>query len=263
MNITDPRYLFVSFKDGDGVFFLGRFLSSHFELAQYHAVARPWYWDELGATEGCLDDAWAMLAAWRALRGVKVAPVEFRERCPAQVVSLARFLNKHGIGCLRDLAGADDRTLGSLIQEVVLTVEQISLIKPTKDTRPTFGSKVAHHYFPSIVPAFDNAKIEEGALRKSWICASFCDQRREWVRRTCALENEPFLLDFALYFAFCADQIATAPQDKLDAARSRLAQSCKEFVPPGMWSDRGSLVWKLDAKVAEFCLCGHAKLAAS
>jgi hypothetical protein len=136
----------------------------------------------------------------------------------------------------------------------------ISVIKPTKNTRATFGSKVAYHYFPSIVPAFDNAEVKDVGM-KSWAYRDFRERRRGWVEGIYDFEDEPFLLNFALYFAFGHEQIASAPDASLDRTCEEIGKRCRDEVSASMWNDETSLHWRLDAKVAEFCLCGHANRA--
>lgn len=135
----------------------------------------------------------------------------------------------------------------------------ISRIKPTKVLTPMFGSKVVHHYFPSVVPVFDDAKI-----RKVLMCSATwgramkrsADAWRRQVER--AGPCDPAMADFQQYFAFCVSQIEEAPGNHLWQTREALAGRCSRFAPAVLQSNQESLLWRLDAKIAEFCGCGAA-----
>jgi hypothetical protein len=54
-------------------------------------------------------------------------------------------------------------------------------------------------------------------------------------------------------------QVAQAEDRALGQVRKELAQALSSGAPSSMVKSQGSLLWKLDAKLAEFCACGKAR----
>lgn len=257
-NIIDTGLLFEHFDDSA---WFGQSLSPFLReqarpSAEGHSTA-PWRWVDLDATRRCLGAAWDMLGKWQARRAVRVSRSLFDAAVPPAIQALAQVLNTERVSCLRDLADATDAKAEAVTQAVIAAVGTISRVKPTKVISPMFGSKVVHHYFPSVVPAFDHAKVRDGGMR-STAYFDFEDGDTVWAERARGSESHGDALDeFDWWFTFCAAQITSAPIDPLTATRQELGRRCSEFAP-ALVSDRDSLLWKLDAKIAEFCAVGLA-----
>lgn len=260
MNIIHETNLFGFFSDTDWFgSALEEFLHEHGRQAAAHPERRPWHWVDATAVEACLDAAWDMLGKWQARRAVQVDQSAFVRLVPAPIQRLASVLNRHEVDCLRTLSEHEGMVREAVSRAVFRTVEEISRIKPTKVLAPMFGSKVAHHYFPSIVPVFDDAKIRKMLMCSSTWDRTMQDSARVWRRHVDrAGPCDPAMVDFQQYFAFCATQIEEAPGQQLWAAREALSTRCGRFAPPMLRTDQKSLLWRLDAKIAEFCGCGVA-----
>ena len=65
------------------------------------------------------------------------------------------------------------------------------------------------------------------------------------------------MLEFHQYFALCA-YIGSRPAKDLNRVRYRFGMGLRKVAPVGMDENPQSLLWFLDAKIAEYCLLGQA-----
>lgn len=260
MNVISHTNLFRYFSDG---WWFGDtlrdFFHEHGARIEANLSNGPWFWSDQGASERCLDAAWDMLGKWQARRGVLVDRARFVSVVPRPIQTLAYTLNEHGVDSLGTLVARSSADRETVVRAIFRTVEVISRVKPTQTLTPMFGSKVVHHYFPSVVPVFDDAKIRKHLMCSDVWRRSTGDAARQWRRHVDrAGSSDAAMRDFQQYFAFCAAQIEDAPLDSLRGAREALGTRCVPFAPPSLHGSADSLIWKLDAKIAEFCGCGAA-----
>jgi hypothetical protein len=188
---------------------------------------------------------------------VRVDLERFVREVPLPIQSLSLVLNRHKVTCLRDLPCLDELGIAKVLAAISASVCAISRIKPTIAVSPMFGSKVVHHYFPSLVPVFDDAKIRRYLMKGRTFTAFEANHTQPWLTRASVLDAaEPAMRDYHHYLAFCAWQIETAGTADLIWARTILGEKCEKFASKSLQTDPNSLLWKLDAKVAEFCSCG-------
>ncbi|MBI3271460.1 MAG: hypothetical protein HYZ53_20890 [Planctomycetes bacterium] len=219
----------------------------------------PWPWTDARAVRSCVDAAWDMLGRWQARRGVVVNLVNFRRAAPLPIMALAATLNRRRVTCMADLLALPPEPYAEVVTAIHQAVYCISLIKPTKIVQPVFGSKVLHHFFPSVVPVFDAAKVAHGVMRLPDFALFRHHGGQPWVLwQNEAEARGPRMLEFHLYFAFCVAQIDAAGPARLASVRRRLGRAWRPFAPPALARNKNSLLWKLDAKAAEFALKGRA-----
>ncbi len=219
-----------------------------------------WEWDNPRTVGECLQAAWNMTGRWQARRSVTVTRAQFDRRVLDVVPRLARRLNALGVTCLRDLARLDDRGYRRLAHVLHDAVADVSRIRATRRVEPVLGTKVLHHYFPSIVPVFDTALIRKGVMRTAPF-QNFVDHDPEgWLAYADAADaGGPALLQFHRYFAFAAAQIASAPASALSKVRQTFGKAFSRLAPTVDVLRRDGLVWRMDAKIAEYCLLGQAQ----
>ena len=246
-----------------GLGWAGKSLAPFFAVHAKHAHdfdGGVWFWDSGRAVEETSASVWDMLAKWQALRAVKVDRRRFEGGIVAPVQRLSRLLDREGLCSLHDVADLDVRDRRRVLREIHAAVMDVSALKPTKAAEPMFGSKVLHHYFPSVVPVFDTAMVRRGVLRLHAFRAFAANGGREWHAFDDATEaGGSAAFEFDQYMAFCLAQLHGASSKALDGTRSAFAKDVRHFVPTGLWEDQESFVHALDAKVAEFCLLGQAK----
>lgn len=212
-----------------------------------------WVWTDVDAVEECLASTWDMLGHWNARRAVRVDRRTFDRTVPHRVRRLALCLNRHEVCSLWKL-GQLDRTYRMVFIEIVDTVLELSKIKGTLRTEPMFGSKIAHHFFPTVVPVFDTAMVRKGVLQTS-VFTAFRDADHEgWL----PADLPDAALEFGGYLAFLAAQVSEAQASDLSAVRQAFGNAVVRCAPNAMAGDPRSLVWRLDAKVAEACALGEA-----
>jgi hypothetical protein len=199
-----------------------------------------------------------MTGRWNARRSVTMDRHEFDERVVEVVPSLAEHFNGAGVTCLRDLEGLSERSYRSMTDRIHRAVERISSLRRTKQVEPVLGSKVLHHYFPSIVPVFDTRFIRSSVMRMPAFRDAY-DDWREWrIFPEDGYAGGTSMLDFHKYFAFCAWQVGTAAVGSLHRTRARFARGLRHIAPTSMVLDHGSLLWRMDAKIAEYCAVNSA-----
>lgn len=216
-------------------------------------AAFRWEWDSVARTLEALEVIWNMTGRWNARRAVTIRPAPFRKRVLEEVPQVAKALNRAGVACLRDIVELEPRDYNRVTGRIHSAVHRISALRRTKQTEPVLGSKVLHHYFPSVVPVFDTRFIRNSVMRSDPYRSSF-DSWKSWlIHEAPAGAGGQSMLDFHRYSTFCAWQIGTASKTALEAARTRFAKAMAHVAPGMMAKDRDSLLWRLDAKIAEYC----------
>ncbi|MBI3269015.1 MAG: hypothetical protein HYZ53_08330 [Planctomycetes bacterium] len=239
--------------------FLQPFLAFHKCPLHGRPHLGPWPWTDAQAVRRCLDAAWDMLGKWQARRGVIVDPAAFRRAAPGPILALAAVLNSRRISCMTDLVKLPPEGRPPIVRAIHQAVVAVSAIKPTKVVQPVFGSKVLHHFFPSVVPVFDTAKVRDGVLRLPDFVAFLRTDNCTWLLWHDEIAAQgPRMLEFHRYFAFCLAQLHATPARRLASIRGKLARAWQAACPPPLAENKNSVLWKLDAKAAEFCLKGRA-----
>jgi hypothetical protein len=249
---------------------LGRHLDPSFYgpiMAPYFAVhvkyaersSAPWVWASERAVNECLASTWDMLGKWQARRAVKVDQPAFAAGVPGAVARLATVLNRHGVRSLRDVGDLSTLRYRTVMRAIQDAVVDISRIKKTRTAEPMFGSKVLHHYFPSVVPVFDTAMVRKRAMQVQAFGEFLEEKGRDWLVWHDAGEAcGASALEFHQFTAFCAAQVTEAPVRLLKQTRKAMATALVDFAPGRLADDGDSFLWRLDAKVAEFCALGQA-----
>lgn len=232
-----------------------------------------WPWTELSSVSTLADETWSMLGRWQARRAIKVDCNVFAESFPRPVTQLASIFNRMSIDCLKSTSTLRRAERLEWLQHVVDATMTLSAIKRTKTPKPMFGSKILHHFFPSVVPVFDTARVTNGLMTGSEF-AAFREAVSEvgtkpnasetWYAVAAQFERDfsampagkrkilSVALPFAQYVAFCAWLIEEASSNDLDSCRKvlltqfRAQEEAQRGAAPAI-ADR------LDAKIAELC----------
>ena len=166
--------------------------------------------------------------------------------------------NRDRVTCLRDLGALDAVGYRRVVRVLHEAVSVVSSLRSTRGVEPVLGSKVLHHFFPSLVPVFDTAFIRRGVMR-THAYRAMLERGEHWlVHRDEGGAGGRGLLEFHRYFAFCISEIALADRRTLTALRERFGQGFAALAPHTLWKRSDSLLWKLDAKLAEYCALGEA-----
>jgi hypothetical protein len=228
-------------------------------LRRSSEIAFRWEWSRRAATLEALEVVWNMTGRWNARRPVTCPRSEFDKCVVSTVPSLADYFNRRKIARLADISRLDNPLYSEVVERIHRAVESISALRRTRYVEPVLGSKVLHHYFPSIVPVFDTRFIRNRVMRNATYYESF-DKWSEWR----VFEDEhsaggPSMLDFHRYFAFCAWQVGTATAEALARTRVRFGRAFQVSAPASMINRRTSVLWCLDAKIVEYCAVNHAE----
>lgn len=217
-----------------------------------------WEWASKATTLEALEVMWNMTGRWNARRPVTL-PREAFDHCVGEVVpGLAAYFNQKEITCLRDLAQLETRSYRAVVARIHQAVEHISALRSNRYVEPVLGSKVLHHYFPSIVPVFDTRFIRNEVMRTSAYRDSL-EECSDWhIFSNAEAAGGPSMFDFHGYFAFCAWQIGTTPKSVLATTRARFGRAFRQSAPVSMAANRSSFLWRMDAKIAEYCAVNHA-----
>lgn len=226
-------------------------------LEGYQAAPFKWEWSERRAIDETLAVIWNMTGRWKARRAVTVQRESFDTVTSNVVPRLSSFLNKEGVVSLWDLAQADDQKYSRVVARLHHAVMHISRVRTTVQTEPVLGSKVLHHFFPSIIPVFDTALVRNGVMRTRAFQALLVASHDWLIYRTADEASGHSMLDFHRYFAVCA-QFGSRSDALVQKLRSQLGKGFAHIAPQRMVYDDQSLLWRLDAKIAEYCLTGQA-----
>lgn len=217
-----------------------------------------WEWTESTGVEKTLAVIWSMTGSWKARRAVTVQREKFEEVTTDVVPRLSRCFNRNKVRSLWDLVNKDMRTYGRIVSNIQEAVAQLSRIRGTREPEPVFGSKVLHHFFPSVVPVFDTALIRNGVLRTAWM-RQFAKSDSEWIiYRSAEDAGGGPMLEFHRYLAMCAQLGDGKDTIVIETLRRRMGNGFRSVAPARMVVDQDSILWRLDAKVTEYCLIGQA-----
>lgn len=133
-------------------------------------------------------------------------------------------------------------------------VLDISNQRDTARIEPLLGSKILHHFFPSLIPVYDDMFISKRVLRMQYLKNHLDNDLDDWIFTDYGEESR--MREYHIYFAFCAQQIHDTKQNIIQSLRKRLAGMYKDLVPHILVRKRWSLLHQLDAKLAEYCLIG-------
>ncbi len=236
-------------------------------MASIHEVARKtrsergfdqiWAWEDRRTVNKTHEIIWQMTGEWKARRNVTIRrPQAFHDRVQTNVTRLARAFNRHRLRCMRDFRRLNKSEYTDVFFEIIQSVQQVSKARKTQLIKPVLGSKVLHHYFPSIVPVFDDYYISKEVLKtKSF--KRFCEgEMAKW----CPCYNgslRPRMEEYAAYLAYCISRVCTTDATVMKRFRRRLGNDSKAAFPFSVVGDKKNhFLWKLDAKLVEYCLLG-------
>lgn len=240
--------------------FYGPFMAPYFAVHVKYAEggSAPWVWTSERAVGECLASTWDMLGKWNARRAVQVDRRDFDAGAPAVVTRLATVLNRHGVRSLRDVGNPRSSRYRTVMSAIQSAVTRASRIKDTRSGAPMFGSKVLHHYFPSVCPVFDTAMVRRKAMQTRAFGEFLREKGREWlVWHDADQAGGASALEFHQFTAFCAAQVTEAPVRRLEQTRRAMAAVLVDFAPGRLAGDGDSFLWHLDAKIAELCARGQ------
>lgn len=196
-----------------------------------------------------------MTGVWQARRPYMLDRDTFDETVAVEVERVARVLDDAGVTSLRDLASLSqtDWERSKRVQRKVFnSVLLVSRLKPTKVPVPMFGSKVLHHYFPTLVPVYDDQWVKKAAMTTPrWL--AFEADHDDWI-----IDPEPVgrddkeMVRFRRWFGGCLAGIGQLSGLVLTRLRADVQRSLKLQRHPSWIPSR------LDAKIAEWCLVGEA-----
>jgi hypothetical protein len=245
--------------DSDHAMSLAPFFAVHAAYHVRHRTDKPWPWRRSAVAE-CLGAAWNMTGRWQARRVVTVARDKFDAAVLEVVPRLARALNGVGVSCLRDLGKLSPASYRRAVLSVQGAVGELSRLRSTAEVEPVFGSKVLHHFFPSVVPVYDRQYIRLAVLRLPSFSEFVQADADGWLLFSPAdKESGVRMLEYHRYFAFCAAKVDHASTATLAVVRQQFGEGFADLAPKRMVDDKTALIWRLDAKLAEYCLVGHAR----
>ena len=216
-----------------------------------------WMWTTARIVAKSHELIWQMSGEWQARRSKTITqPRRFFSYTTEAVVRLAKTFNRHKVLSLADLGKFDQSTYEWVVKQIESSISKISRTRSTEAIQPVLGSKVLHHFFPSIIPVFDDALISKRVLRLPEFIGFVETNRDGWLFARHA--NHPRMLEYHRYLAFCAQQISETPSKVLKRVRERFMSNFRDLAPR-ILSDRGlnGLLGRLDAKIAEYCLIGR------
>lgn len=226
-------------------------------IQEYGPAPFQWEWSETQAVDDTLGVIWKMTGRWKARRAVTVSRETLHAVTLDVVPRLARFLNRESVFSLWDLVRSDDERYGRVVEMLHKAVRDVSEVRDTRQIEPVLGSKVLHHFFPSVIPVFDTAIVRNAVMRTAAV-QKVLKTNPEWcVHNDSAAAHGESMLDYHRYFVVCA-QIGSASKEHLLKLRNRFGNGFVPLAPNRMVHDRKSLLWRLDAKIAEYCLAGQA-----
>ena len=175
---------------------------------------RPWIWGKR-SVEKCQQIVWHLTGEWGARRNKTIEnPKEFHKEVTGCVTKLATKLNRHGITALRDMKKIFDLDRGKykkIVREIEENVKLISRHRDTKELEPVLGSKVLHHFFPTIVPVYDKKYISERVLELKSFKVFLKNNKDGWLFKDYAQQTR--MQEYHHYFAYCVQQISDSKKE--------------------------------------------------
>jgi len=204
-----------------------------------------WFWDEDNAIEKCIKILDCLIGEWGAKRpsgkdktkkNKRIESENFINTIKPYVKKLTRTFNKYNIISLKDIANLKsedpDEIRRTIIRTIINCVSKISEVKVKKGrgaVSATLGAKTLHHFFPSVIPVYDNKMINRTAKQKSY--DKYLNNCIKEVKRSKSLKK--------VRCKIAKDYIRTG------------------LVPYNLIKNKRSILYRLDAKLAEYCLIGH------
>jgi len=175
------------------------------------------------------------------------------------VKKVATCLNKNRICSMRELGRLDENSYMKVVDCIESAIILISKTRKTGKIEPVLGSKVLHHFFPSVVPVYDDAFISKRVMKLRAFEYFINNDENDWVFKEKEYEGEKLrkMREFHHYFAFCAQQVCDLDIKSLNMLRLTFM---KQFIDlaPRILGEKGrkGIIGYLDAKLAEYCLIG-------
>ena len=199
-----------------------------------------WFWDEDNAIEKCLPILGRVIIEWKAFRaGIgrseskkKNFWTNIHNKTENYVKKLTRIFNEYNILSLKDIVNLKSKDRDEIRQTIIDYVSKISEVKVKKrrgSISATLGAKTLHHFFPSVIPVYDDKMINKKAKQKS----------------------------YDKYLNNCIEGISKSRS--LKQVRCKIAKDYirTELIPYNLIKNKRSILYRLDAKLAEYCLIGH------
>ena len=199
-----------------------------------------WFWDEDNAIEKCLPILDRVINEWKAFRAGKGRSenkkknfnTNVHNKTENYVKELTRIFNEYNIISLKDIANLKSEDRDEIRRAIINYVSKISEVKVKKgrgSVSATLGAKTLHHFFPSVIPVYDDAMINKKAKQKS----------------------------YDKYLNKCIEGISKSRS--LKQVRRKIAKDYIRtgLVPYNLIKNKRSILYRLDAKLAEYCLIGH------
>jgi len=200
-----------------------------------------WFWDEDNAIEKCIKILDCLLGEWRAKRpsgkgktkkNKRIESENFINTIKPYVKKLTRKFNKYNIISLKDIANLKSEDRDEIRRTIINYVSKISEVKVKKgrgSVSATLGAKTLHHFFPSVIPVYDQDVIHNDSEQK----------------------------DYEEYLNNCIEGISKSRS--LKQVRCKIAKDYirTELIPYNLIKNKRSILYRLDAKLAEYCLIGH------
>jgi hypothetical protein len=202
-----------------------------------------WFWNEDNAIEKCLPILDRVIIEWKAFRAGKGRSeskkknfwTNIHNKTENYVKELTEIFNKYNIISLKDIASLKsedpDEIRRTIIRTIINCVSKISEVKVKKGrgaVSATLGAKTLHHFFPSVIPVYDQDVIHNDSEQK----------------------------DYEEYLNNCIEGISKSRS--LKQVRRKIAKDYIRtgLVPYNLIKNKRSILYRLDAKLAEYCLVG-------
>ncbi|OIN95911.1 hypothetical protein AUJ66_07975 [Candidatus Desantisbacteria bacterium CG1_02_38_46] len=241
---------------------LAPFFTIHETASKNQEDSSLWAWAYDRAIDKCSVIVWHLTGEWSARRNITITNrKKFEQIVADEVTHLTDVFNKYNVKSPRDLGSMSQKQYKKVFLTIEESVKNISKVRHTMRIEPVLGSKVLHHFFPSIIPVYDTAMVSKEVIpliRKK-------SQNQEKLKSEGWLFKEysekpkmKKMMEYRLYLAFAAQQIYDTKRKILNKLSQRIANwyMFHGLVPGSLISKKRSFFWRLDAKLAEYCLIG-------
>lgn len=212
-----------------------------------------WAWLNTRVVDRAFESIWQLTGEWQARRGARLSSKHIMRRIIIEeIISLAEMLNGNNINSLRSLNRFSIAKRRDVIFRISRSMLRISLLKKTKIPQPMLGSKILHHFFPTIVPVFDDVYISKRVLKVPQIHKFISSEDTFFFSE----KKHARIVEYQGYHRFCSSQICQLPEEDLKRIRAKYGEMVADMFPHRMYQNKKSNLWKLDAKIAEYCLVG-------
>lgn len=214
-----------------------------------------WMWYKKRTIDKCQELIWQILGEWGARRRKTIKnPEKFHEEVVYSVTKLANLFNRFKIITLRDMGKLNQNKYEKILSEILEAIMWISKKRHTKKVQPVLGSKVIHHFFPTIIPVYDDKMISKRVLKLNSFKEFINNDQDGWVFKDYGKQTR--LQEYHYYFAYCTQQICDTHCHDLNKIRNIFAEKYKRLSPYSYAKNKKNILWALDAKIAEYCLIG-------